>query len=381
MLTPWTLPGPLKYLETIRENISQGRSIALARPRLLAPGWEPALERAVSNSGRMLYRIHEDTPRIDDPQRLIERLIFHRESGPVLDGSMFVGACKDASRLGLLPVLTVAFRDESLFQVWSDYAERIEAWQRIALERERFLVLLERDGLPSDIPGKRDVRYANLGWPWPFQAIDMAVWCHLCRQTTDGVCGRLATHLGSAIAGYDPEICQRLAEQDLDALLEPSLVLKEYAELRGWDASTPCDPWLGTEGILNGKMIPHPAWEVATRVKDPEYLRRIWSAQVSVLLPEVEEQRCKFIGRYQKSLILPWVTKEESIRITEPRQCEVGHLYAMVTGKSPDGRRMHVGSEDRAWIKCLWDCRNDLSHLELVNRVLIDRIERYSRWL
>ena len=379
MLTPWSLPGPLKYLGIISEHISQGRCIAVARPTSIDMGWETALDRAISDSGRFLYRVPDDHLNIEDPQRMIERLILKKDGGPVLDGRNFVAACGVAAEQQMLPVLSIAFSDERLFRKWSDHVELLERWQRIALERDRLIVLLERTGLPGEIPGRKDPIYVNLGWPWPFEEMDMAVWSHVCRQETKGVCGRLSVILASTLAGYDPELCLRLAEQDLDALLEPLPILKEYAQHRGWDSQTPSNPWIGTQGFLNGRPIPHAAWEAVKAPREPDYLRRIWSAQISVVLPEIEEMRRKFIRKHEKSLILPWVAKDERDTISLPSECEVGHLYAMVCGSRHNGRKMFVPQEDFDWIKCLWKCRNQHSHLEPLNREMIDQIDCYSK--
>jgi len=110
---------------------------------------------------------------------------------------------------------------------------------------------------------------------------------------------RLITHL----AMWDDEAARDLAKCDLGRLLEPNLILKELADRRGWSDLSLSDLdedrlWeLGATEHFDGEMRRHSAL-YAIQAHDRKLERRIWTAEVEVLLPWIEIQRRKLLERF-----------------------------------------------------------------------------------
>jgi hypothetical protein len=89
-----------------------------------------------------------------------------------------------------------------------------------------------------------------------------------------------------------------------------------------------------------------------------EVERRVWSAQVGVLLPFVEERRQELLARLDGVLRVPFRTRfgEE---ITDLRDLEIGHIESQLL-TSP----LAVDPDVRRQVRRLREIRNSLAHLE-----------------
>ena len=92
--------------------------------------------------------------------------------------------------------------------------------------------------------------------------------------------------------------------------------------------------------------------------------RRIWNAEVGVMLPFVEEQRQDILARFAGVLRVPFMTRfgEE---ITDIRDLEIGHIESQLANNPA------VSSSIRQLITQLRTIRNALSHLESLDPALL----------
>jgi hypothetical protein len=153
----------------------------------------------------------------------------------------------------------------------------------------------------------------------------------------------------------------------METLLAPSHILEEIAQERGWrdsEGETPTPEWhRGMTQEVDGKTQIHAA---AIPVNDPkgELKRRIWTAQVSVMLPFVEEQRREFIEEYSRFLSVPYTTPLGE-KVETKSELEINHLYLQVVNGIP------VDAATVRHVDRLKNIRNRLAHLGILDEDLI----------
>ena len=90
----------------------------------------------------------------------------------------------------------------------------------------------------------------------------------------------------------------------------------------------------------------------------------MWSAEVGVLLPFVEERRQWFLDRYGYHLQIPFESNFGTI--TDVRDLEINHIDWQLKAL-----RMYVEPRIRRLVAHLCEIRNALSHLEPVSVALL----------
>jgi hypothetical protein len=172
----------------------------------------------------------------------------------------------------------------------------------------------------------------------------------------------------SSLAQWDPRVCDHLGDEPLESILDPVPSLRELALQRGWGRTQEpvglANCWhLSKIDDVDNKPVVHSA---ALAYNDPsaEIARRIWGAQIGVLLPLIEEKRRGFLERYGEFLKVPFQTPYGVV--TDVRDLEIGHIDYQIAscGRSID-------TSVRNLISCLRDIRNSLSHLEPVDPRLL----------
>jgi hypothetical protein len=123
-------------------------------------------------------------------------------------------------------------------------------------------------------------------------------------------------------------VCDHFADESLERILDPGPSLRELALQRNWPRTQESDGlvncWhLGMIDNIDRKSVVHSA---ALAHNDPtsEIARRVWSAEIGVLLPLIEEKRRGFLERYGKVLRVPFQTPFGII--TDVRDLEISHI-------------------------------------------------------
>ncbi len=129
-----------------------------------------------------------------------------------------------------------------------------------------------------------------------------------------------------------------------------------------WDGQ---EGWcLGLAEIIDGEEKTHSA-ALALCNQSDEIRRRIWSAEVGVLFPYVEEQRQRILRRLAGLLRVPFETRFGEV-ITDWRDLEIGHIESqIVTNGIP------VARETRRMLRQLREIRNCLAHQEVIPKNLL----------
>ncbi|MCY3841632.1 MAG: hypothetical protein OXH09_23810, partial [Gammaproteobacteria bacterium] len=171
----------------------------------------------------------------------------------------------------------------------------------------------------------------------------------LRERTDDPLVRSLLANTVACVAAWDFDSAATLVAEDDQTIMAPTEVLRALAEERGWSADTPLDWRLGTAS-RNG--IAHPA---RAAIEDPpiELERRLWSAQLAVLLPWIEERRHEVVATNLYEVKRQMRTNGDGHG--DPYDIEVGDLYVLFARRGG-----HRGI--RKALGCLRDGRNELAH-------------------
>lgn len=90
-----------------------------------------------------------------------------------------------------------------------------------------------------------------------------------------------------------------------------------------------------------------------------ELQQRVWSAEVGVVLPRIEELRQQLIDRYSSRFRMPYRTRFNQI-IDDVRDLEIGHVCDQL-------QTISAPREDRYAAAQLTKMRNRLAHLETLD--------------
>ena len=190
-----------------------------------------------------------------------------------------------------------------------------------------------------------------MAWDGSVDNVDLLLFANekLRERTPDPLLRSLLANTVARVAAWDYDSAAILVAENDQIIMDPTEVLRAIAKDRGWDADTPLDWRLGTASRAG---VAHP---VRAAVEDPpvEIERRLWSAQLVVLLPWIEERRHDVVAGnlYEVKRQM----RADGDGQGDPYDIEVGDLYALFARRGG-----HRGI--RKTLQCLRDGRNVLAH-------------------
>jgi len=360
----WHLPGPARYIEKIRHDLLDCKNALAILSPLTPEGLYDELQRGIESGGTGFYW----QQLYDRPDHRPPAVWLASHFGVELPTS--AGPCEFHSIegvMGMVVVVTELPTDPGILRRWGTF---IEQYAQICRSdggpmSPRFLLQWPFEG---ELP-ESDLRLTLHPWGGTLDSTDIGLYAaHLLRRKGHTPFNRLImVALATKLSGGDPILCRTLCKLNLTELLEPFQVLADYARSRGWGDTTPLSAQKGTLVDLDGESREHPAL-MAVQGKEKELGALIWSAQVGVLLPFIEERRQEIVEQIGKYLFvpndLPHYQKVESVN-----ELEIGNIhYQLANYPNPVSKPI----KDVVWrLKAL---RNSLSHRKPVPAARFDEI-------
>ena len=222
----------------------------------------------------------------------------------------------------------------------------------------RSLFLLAGRPLPNE-PAS-EVGVVDMTWDGNVDNVDLLLLANekLRERNPDPLLRSLLANTVARVAAWDYDTAANLLVENDQTIMDPTEMLRASANEKGWTTDTPHDWRLGTASRTG---VAHPA---RAALEDPptEIEHRLWSAQLAVLLPWIEERRHDVVSGniYQV---------KQQMRIDgdgqgDPYDIEVGDLYALFARRGG-----HRGI--RKTLQSLRDGRNVLAHRR---RMSYDRV-------
>jgi len=357
----WHLPGPGAYVSRIVKDLRDGKNVVLCMPEHSPDGVGAAVREVLGESDWWLWHtlnIAEDGGDMTPAELLFSRFVPDVIPHAIQNAESLLEQRSFGGRLVWLEGL-----NGLSWPRWKEFLVEYEHAYRSfpTLERSQFCVTLT-GGIALDPPPDA-VCLSHHYWRGWVSATDMLLYSSMLVHATklSILQKRLAAAIAGSLALWDPTVSQRLAEASIETILNPGPILRQIADEREWsflEKGSQDDLWQsGMLDQIDGRVEIHSA---ALILGDPdrELERRIWSAEVGVLFPFVEERRRDILRRFGAFLTVPYLTRFGEV-ITDVRDLELGHIEAQLANNG-----LLLNSEIVRLLGLLRGIRNSLSHLE-----------------
>ena len=345
----WTLPGPARFLRRVERSLRDGVSVVVRFPGKQLPGFR---ERALMVLHQSWHcAIHRPEPAISPIESLRER--FAPQLSTAWDPSL-LDLCKDKEfqgRLIWLDGLDDMVTDD--WFAWKQFLGRYAQASRSVTGFERTLFVVVLEGTPPAEPPARDVTLTLHDWSGVVDEMDLLFLAYQRlgdRNVVQTMRSLLATTVAQ-VAAWDIETAERLLNEETKVILNPSSMLRSFAREKSWTSDTPVRWDLGTAS-MDGS--PHAA---LASLDDPprEIRRRVWAAQLSVLLPAIDRRRIKIIEEHYEQLAVR--LELEGNGTDNPFDLDIGNLTHLINRPGFDDAIYRQVTDLNSW-------RNDLAHLK-----------------
>ncbi len=352
----WRLPGPAGYIERIHNDLVDNRNVIVLLTGITPDGMLYELQNAVEQSGIAWRRLYEPPGHTPPANWLAEQC-----GEPLPPSATAIDFHSLQSAAGTTFILKNLPDDARLLQTWSEFVERYSQASRASenIWAPRLLIFWPSDGkhLPTS-----DLRLTVHPWEGAVDSVDLQLYAALLiRRTNQSPYIRnLIAALTAKLSGGDPVLCKYLCSCSFQELMAPKEILIKYALERGWDGSTVLSKGDGSLILIDGVKKEHPAI-MAAQGKDRELISLIWSAQVSVLMPLLEERRQEIVGRMSDRLHLPQnVPSWQAVK--DVRDLEIGIIWYQLHNFPA-----HMPRNLKEQINNLKKVRDDLSHRKVLS--------------
>lgn len=361
MIGWWEVPGPSQFAASVAEDLRSGRNVVVCVPEWFPDGLREAVQARLPASAGWVWDTLEPGRDSSTPPAdwIAERYLDEQRRARI----------RSAGDLAVAPgfeswLIWVDGVDYSQWPAWCSFLEEYEAGCRQRAVHERALFCVVARGLAALQPPKEEVALSVRVWQAEVEPLDMFLYCWtLVRERPwPKLHRRLAAGLLGAVSVWDPLVAECLAQEPLDTLLKPHPALAEIARERGWQPVEPNDyPVLWAQGMADrqdGRWRLHSAL-LALNDPEDELRSRLWGAEVSVVLPFLEEFRRSVLERYRACIRLPHPTPDGR-QITECQELELQHLAWQLA------RHPALPEPTRTQLRRLANIRNRLAHLAVL---------------
>lgn len=363
----WDLPGPARFLSGAVRSLRLGKNVILALPSH-SPDPLRALRSSLESEWQLLtIRLSEEGRHTSPLDLLFSRFVPNAPPSTLRSAVTLVAEESFSGKLLFIDELS-----DDQWQLWKAFLLDYEHVCRSIPQIERTLFCIRLAGRPATDPPQQDVciavhRYDNV------QLIDATLyaWLLIENSSLPPLEKRVAASGIAAVSLWDPILAERLAQEPFPRILKPEGLLRDVARERDWcqnPGPPDADLWhMGGTCSIDGVDKLHSAVLAATnRIADVE--RRLWSAQVGVLFPYIEERRQEIVERLSGVLKVPF-RKDDGEIVEDLRDLEIGHIEAQIRTVP------RIGENTLRLVRKLRKVRNHLSHLELVPAELVSAPE------
>jgi hypothetical protein len=390
----WQLPGPQHFVRGIGEDLRAGKSVCMALPTTLSA---LDLKRAVAfyvheycDTTLEEYSLYDlELATLPVSQALVQAFDLATDDFSEIHSVQFlVNAPRFAGRIIWVKDLEAV--SPAVRQQWWQFLQEFAHVSRMCSPSYRTVFCVVASGSLGLETSASDVLLSKHWWWNTVARLDMALYVRN-RMLHSGVSGTLAEPIIAELSGFDADLAAVLAAEQASTCEDWSNHLATYGRMRQWEAfvggasnlatlvsqlSSPLDlpPELRecwARGMLNwisGEGLHVHSAVVAFNGAAREVCRRIWRAQVRLILPYVDEQRiavCAYLlrryGLAQLGLVVS--SKDEAYG-----QLEIGDLKHLLDTKF---RNEH--SVVRELVHWLHYIRNQIAHLQILDQFEIER--------
>lgn len=367
----WQLPGTRGFLENAIEDLRDGKNVVLCLPphaprdlrRALRETWQAADER--------FYMID-----LNDYDGLATRpldLLFHHflpdaAASELRDTQKLLSAAAFERRI----IWLNSVNGES-HSTWCDFLQQYQHASRNSdFSHRNSVFIVPLTGNLAIQPPPEDVRLVKHEWRGVVDSLDALLYAATLYREKSGsrLRRKIAVALIANLALWDLSLAERLADESFNDLLDPKNLLASIAAENGWSDKALRQWHCGMIDEIDGAQREHSAL-VACGDDGQQLSRRLWNAQVAVLLPFVEERRQELLLEYAD--VLPFWLKLYGAKtsvgeiISDVGDLEIGNLCYLF-------KQAGVIANCQPQIEDLREIRNELAHLRPVKSEILQAL-------
>ena len=343
----WSLPGPSAYVTAVERALRDGENVILRFPAAIPRGFESALHVLLRDEWHW-DRVEAGATAEAEGNGAALHILCKRFAPELsaLSGVTASDLCEAEAFRGRLIWITGLHKAN--WRVWRAFLVAYAQAIRSVRVLNRTLFVAPLYGVPRG-EENREVALVVQDWHDVVDEMDLLFLAseRLRGRGINGAMRLLLATLVARVAAWDCGVAERMAMASVEDIIAPCELLRAVAREREWTEETPVSWELGTE---SGTGVMHAA---LAAVREPREIgRRVWRAQVSVLLPVIESRRQDIVGAHRCQI-------EENLERTGERgdadDLEIGDLVRVFgrPGFDPEAGR---------WVRGLRSARNELAH-------------------
>ena len=342
----WTLPGPTRFVLHVENALRDGANVVVRFPVATPAGFGEHVRSRLQGSWRCtVFRPEPANPPFRSLRERFAPQLPSEWSPTLLD------LCEHEDFRGRLIWLDgVGRMDKEDCSTWRKFLVDYAQASRSVPEFERTLFVAVLEGTPPADPPPEDVTLKCFDWRDVIDETDLLLAAHGRLRSRDAglVMRSLLATTVARVASWDPDVAERLLDERCDAILDPRSLLQSVAREKGWTSDTDACWELGT---ASGNGVSHAA---LASLEDPprDLRRRLWSAQVAVLLPSIDSWRWSLLVEHRA--LLSEHLEREGVAV-DALDLEIGKLTGMV-------QRPGFDPEVRRDVRQMSRWRNELAH-------------------
>ncbi len=357
----WRLPGPANYVEAVTASLRREINVALCLPDYLLAGLPQAISREFEETRRWesLRATGTDEP---GPVQLLSRSL-----------NLPPGVIRNAQTLCATPafdgrIIWLEVPDEAGWPAWREFLDEYQDACRLRDKPGRTVFCVALKGRLTLDPPPAGEFLARHYWQGCVGSLDITIFAAelfrqhpLNRQSKARLQKKATIAVAASLAQYDPLLVEWLALEPLERLLDLPAVktlLRTFGQARGWQSDQAQEWRTGMKDEVEGIERVHSA-VLALNDQTTEIEARIWSGQIGVLFPFIEEQRQIIIESAEDfSWTIGQVSNGETIR--DEQELEINHIASQLESAPPAARWANQHLLRRA--QTLREIRNRLAH-------------------
>lgn len=349
----WHLPGPRRYLDGLVRDLEDGKNVLIGLPDHAPLGLVQMLRSVIGDLGLSwrILDVSEDAGGGAPARLLFDR--FRPDLPAALPRSVGV-LVREATFWGHL--LWIDGITAASWPEWLAFLlEYSHACRTLPLHQRTLFCVPLFGALAANLPAEQLclTRRCFRGF---LEQLDLHLYAATLASERTPLRRQLQATLAAEVALWDVSLVERLCQEPLERSMLVREILAEVAQERAWDRARCAAPtWhAGMVGVVDGVESVNAAVLAVNGDRRGELDRRLWSAQVRVLLPFVEARRRELLDRVPMR--------------PELRRLEVGQLAGMCIDVFP--------AAVRPYVRLLRDVRNALSHLQTVTLSVVAALEQ-----
>jgi hypothetical protein len=352
-LSWWDIPGPNRFVRRVENDLRDRVNVVAGLPAGAGRDWFSFFRRHWAEGQGRMEVLHVDGD-VRSPLNILSETFTANPVGTTTLSGLVCESAFQGKTIGVL------LENANSVRSWADFLVAYERECRLIDPLYRAVLLVATEGIaPRLLPPTETHLRVHLydGYARPHDCF-MYAWVLLGAEEKQAWRTELKMALSAQLAQWDPRLCEEFSDRDIGSIMRR---VTAVGALKAGDNAHAADDhdegW--ARGVLqrrDGEAVFHSGW-VARDTASHEFERRVWSAQVQVLFPLIEQLRRQSIDRYSSRFRMP-VQVGDTEFVSDPYELEITMVHRIVS------RLSGIPQNVVRLLENAREFRNALAHLE-----------------